>query len=90
MPFTFDTFGFLASDTVEFLRRVVNRNVMAAGSAEYVFRRIRFSIQRGLAAQVVTRIPCTLVLLYTYFTAYDKTYNKWGGKNPFLMFYYNL
>ncbi|KAL8106507.1 hypothetical protein AgCh_023321 [Apium graveolens] len=57
MPFAFDTFEFLASDDVEFPRRVhkiMNKNVMTADSADYNFGMIEFAIQGGIAAQLVT------------------------------------
>lgn len=63
MP-AFDTFGFLDSDAVGFFRRiqnVMNKNVMTAISAKYVFLRIGFAVQRELAAQFVAHIPRTLV-----------------------------
>jgi hypothetical protein len=59
-PFAFDTFGFLASEAVVLLRRIqkfVNRNLATASSAEYVFRRVGFAIQKGVAVQLVARLP---------------------------------
>ncbi|KAL5717423.1 ditrans,polycis-polyprenyl diphosphate synthase [(2E,6E)-farnesydiphosphate specific] [Ranunculus cassubicifolius] len=64
IPFAFDTFGFLAPDSVQLLNRlqkVMDNNVMTAGSNEYVFRRITFAIQKGLAAQLVARMSSTFV-----------------------------
>jgi len=60
IPFAFDTFGFLAPEAVDLLKRiqkVMNGNVMTPGNMEYVFRRIGFAIQKGLAAQLVARLP---------------------------------
>ena len=60
LPFAFDTFGFLAPDAVEVLKRVqrvLHGNVMSPRSSNVVFRRIGFAIQKGLAAQLVARLP---------------------------------
>ncbi|KAL6517045.1 hypothetical protein OROHE_018005 [Orobanche hederae] len=54
IPFAFDTFGFLAPEAVGLLKRV---NVMTPGSREFIFKRIGFAIQKGLAAQLVARLP---------------------------------
>ena len=60
IPFAFDTFGFLAPDAVVFLnrvQRVMHSNVMTPRSMNVVFQRISFAIQKGLAAQLVARLP---------------------------------
>nr|GEV19147.1 putative exostosin-like protein [Tanacetum cinerariifolium] len=60
IPFAFDTFGFFAPDAVELLtrvQRVMNSNVMTPRSTNDVFNRIGFAIQKGLAAQLVARLP---------------------------------
>ncbi|GJU13398.1 hypothetical protein Tco_1135794 [Tanacetum coccineum] len=60
IPFAFDTFGFLAPEAVELLtrvQRVMNSNVMTPRSIIVVFTRIGFTIQKGLAAQLVVRLP---------------------------------
>ncbi|GKB16607.1 hypothetical protein Tco_0850530 [Tanacetum coccineum] len=60
ISFTFDTFGFLAPEAVELLtrvQRVMNSNVMTPRSINVVFTRIGFAIQKGLAAQLVARLP---------------------------------
>ncbi|GJT83174.1 hypothetical protein Tco_1057516, partial [Tanacetum coccineum] len=60
IPFAFDTFGFLAPEAVELLtrvQRVMNSNVMTPRSINVVFTRIGFAIQKGLAAQLVARLP---------------------------------
>ncbi|GKE19558.1 hypothetical protein Tco_1427135 [Tanacetum coccineum] len=60
IPFAFDTFGFLAPEVVELLtrvQRVMNSNVMTPRSINVVFTRIGFAIQKGLAAQLVARLP---------------------------------
>ena len=59
IPFAFDTFGFLAPDAVEFLNRVqqiMHSNVISPISSDVVFKRISFTIQKGLAAQLVARL----------------------------------
>ncbi|GJU72051.1 mutator type transposase [Tanacetum coccineum] len=60
IPFAFDTFGFFAPEAVELLTRVqcvMNSNVMTYRSTNVVFNRIGFAIQKGLAAQLVARLP---------------------------------
>ncbi|GJV97083.1 hypothetical protein Tco_1548660 [Tanacetum coccineum] len=60
--FAFDTFGFLAPEAVELLsrvQRVMHNNVMTPRSTDVVFNRISFAIQKGLAAQLVVRLPST-------------------------------
>jgi hypothetical protein len=63
IPFVFDTFGFLAPEAVDFLKRVqrvMHSNVMTPRSMDVVFRRLGFAIQKGLAAQLVARLPLIL------------------------------
>ncbi|KAK9080544.1 hypothetical protein SSX86_000302 [Deinandra increscens subsp. villosa] len=60
IPFAFDTFGFLAPEAVDFLRRVqrvVHNNSASPKAHNFVFSRIGFAIQKGLAAQLVARLP---------------------------------
>ncbi|KAI3721949.1 hypothetical protein L2E82_32969 [Cichorium intybus] len=60
IPFAFDTFGFLASEAVELLnrvQRVMHSTIMSPRSMNFVFKRIGFAIQKGLAAQLVARLP---------------------------------
>jgi len=60
IPFAFDTFGFLAPEVVDLLHRVqkvMHRNVMSPRSMNVVLTRIGFAIQKGLAAQLVARLP---------------------------------
>ncbi|GJY80916.1 hypothetical protein Tco_0493667 [Tanacetum coccineum] len=62
IPFAFDTFGFLAPEAVELLsrvQRVMHSNVMTLRSTDVIFTRIDFAIQKGLAAQLVARLPST-------------------------------
>ncbi|KAL8253466.1 hypothetical protein R6Q59_037159 [Mikania micrantha] len=50
-PFSFDTFGFLAPEAVNFLNRaqkVMNSNITAPRTKKIVFSRIGFAIQMGL------------------------------------------
>ncbi|KAL8243352.1 hypothetical protein R6Q59_009610 [Mikania micrantha] len=57
-PFAFDTFGFLAPESVNFLnrvQRVMNSNVTALRTQKIVFSRIRFAIQKGVAARAVQK-----------------------------------
>ncbi|GKD06541.1 hypothetical protein Tco_1181515 [Tanacetum coccineum] len=63
ISFAFDIFGFLAPEAVELLtrvQRVMNSNVMTPRSINVVFTRIGFAIQKGLAAQLVARLPSTM------------------------------
>jgi hypothetical protein len=60
IPFTFDTFGFLAPDAVDLLKRiqkVMHSNVMSPRSMNEVFQKLGFAMQKGLAAQLVVRLP---------------------------------
>nr|GFC92797.1 putative reverse transcriptase domain-containing protein [Tanacetum cinerariifolium] len=62
IPFAFDTFGFLAPEAVELfsrVQRVMHIIVMTPKSTDVVFKRIGFAIQKGLAGQLVTRLPST-------------------------------
>ncbi|KAK2385189.1 hypothetical protein QL285_072455 [Trifolium repens] len=64
IPFAFDTFGFLAPEAVDVLKRVqrvMHSNVVSPRSQDVVFKRISFAIQKGLAAQLVARLPCIKV-----------------------------
>lgn len=59
IPFAFDTFGFLAPEAVDLLHRVqkvMHSNVMSSKSMNVVLMRIDFSIQKGLAAELVVRL----------------------------------
>nr|GFA48490.1 putative reverse transcriptase domain-containing protein [Tanacetum cinerariifolium] len=60
IPFAFDTFGFLAPETLELLgrvQRVMHSNIMTPRSTYVLFKRIDFAIQKGLTAQLVARLP---------------------------------
>ncbi|KAL4585505.1 hypothetical protein LXL04_010126 [Taraxacum kok-saghyz] len=60
--FAFDTFGFLATEAVDLLKRVqrvMHSNVMTPKSMDVVFKRVSFAIQKGVAAQLVARLPST-------------------------------
>ncbi|MFS8014015.1 hypothetical protein Hanom_Chr15g01339701 [Helianthus anomalus] len=61
VPFAFDAFGGLAPNAVRLLNRVqkvVNSNYSSLKVSNFVFSRIGFSIQKGVAAQLVARLPC--------------------------------
>jgi len=58
--FAFDSFVYLALEVVDLLHRVqklMQSNVMSLRSIKVVFTRIGFAIQKGLAAQLVGRLP---------------------------------
>jgi len=60
IPFDFDTFGFLAPETVDLLhkvQKVMHINVMSPRSINVVFTMIGFVVQKGLATQLVARLP---------------------------------
>nr|ABD32857.1 hypothetical protein MtrDRAFT_AC149038g20v2 [Medicago truncatula] len=60
IPFDFDTFGFQAPEAVSLLHRVqkfMHNNVKSPRSMNVVFTRIGFAIRKGLAAQLVVRLP---------------------------------
>nr|GEV78880.1 hypothetical protein [Tanacetum cinerariifolium] len=62
--FAFDTFGFLAPEAMELLsrvQRVMHNNVMTPRSTDVVFKRIGFAIQKGLAPQLIARLPSTTI-----------------------------
>ncbi|KAL8233572.1 hypothetical protein R6Q59_019672 [Mikania micrantha] len=64
IPFAFDTFGSLAHDAATFLKRVqqvVHSNSSTPKNANFVFSRIGFAIQKGVAAQLVARLPAFLL-----------------------------
>jgi hypothetical protein len=64
VPFAFDTFGSLAPEAVRFLdrvRKIVRNNISAPRDHDYVFSRIGFAIQKGVAAQLVARLPTILM-----------------------------
>ena len=60
IPFAFDTFGSLAPEAVRFLERVqkvVHSDSQSPRNQKFVFSRIGFAIQKGIAAQLVARLP---------------------------------
>ena len=64
IPFAFDTFGFLAPEAVKFLsrvQRVVQSNFATLKKQNFIFSRIGFAIQKGVAAQLVARLPAILL-----------------------------
>ncbi|MFS8013705.1 putative exostosin [Helianthus anomalus] len=59
VSFAFDTFGALAPDVVRFLKRVqqvVNSNTTHVKRQNFVFSKVGFAIQKGVAAQLVARL----------------------------------
>ncbi|MFS8009990.1 putative soyasaponin III rhamnosyltransferase [Helianthus anomalus] len=65
VPFAFDTFGALAPDSVRFLKRVqqvVSSNTAHVKGQNFVFSRVGFAIQKGVAAQLVARLPAISLL----------------------------
>ncbi|GJS27562.1 putative reverse transcriptase domain-containing protein [Tanacetum coccineum] len=64
IPFAFDTFGFLAPEAEEFftrVQRVVQSNFSTPTTQNFIFSRIGFAIQKGVAAQLVARLPAILL-----------------------------
>ncbi|GJW13903.1 hypothetical protein Tco_0018036 [Tanacetum coccineum] len=64
IPFAFDTFGFLAPEAEEFLnrvQRVVQSNFSTPKTKNFIFSRIGFAIQKGVAAQLVARLSAILL-----------------------------
>ncbi|MFS7948371.1 putative exostosin [Helianthus anomalus] len=64
VPLAFDTFGSLAPEAVRFLsrvQRVVHSNFSTPQGRGFVFSRLGFSIQKGMAAQFVARLPAILM-----------------------------
>ncbi|GJR83240.1 hypothetical protein Tco_0154025 [Tanacetum coccineum] len=49
----------LAVELLSRVQRVMHSNVMTPRSTDVVFKRIGFAIQKGLAAQLVARLPST-------------------------------
>nr|GEW13701.1 hypothetical protein [Tanacetum cinerariifolium] len=65
IPFAFDTFGFFAPETEKFLnrvQRVVQSNCSTPKTQNFIFSRIGFAIQKGVAAQLVARLPAILLI----------------------------
>jgi hypothetical protein len=59
IPFVVNTFGFLAPESVDLLKRVqrvMHSNVVSPRFMNVVFQRLDFTIQKGLAAQIVVRL----------------------------------
>ncbi|GKF35002.1 hypothetical protein Tco_0108202, partial [Tanacetum coccineum] len=62
--FAFDTFGFLAPEAVELLKKVqhvMHNNAMTLRSTYVVLKRISFAIQKVLAVQLVARLLSIIV-----------------------------
>ncbi|MFS7976495.1 hypothetical protein Hanom_Chr10g00893091 [Helianthus anomalus] len=59
IPFAFDTFGSLAPEAINFLtrvQRVIHSNCSTPRGQGFVFGRLGFAIQKGLAAQLVALV----------------------------------
>jgi hypothetical protein len=57
--FAFDTFDFLAPETMSLLQRVqkiINSSGVLPRATYIIFKRIGFAIQKGLAAQLIARL----------------------------------
>ncbi|MFS7950979.1 putative transcription factor interactor and regulator CCHC(Zn) family [Helianthus anomalus] len=64
VPFAFDTFGSLAPEAIRLLTRVqkvVHSSCSSTGGQGFVFNRLGFAIQKGVAAQLVARLPAILM-----------------------------
>ncbi|MFS7901567.1 hypothetical protein Hanom_Chr01g00001211 [Helianthus anomalus] len=64
VPFAFDTFGSLAPEAIQFLtrvQRVIHNNCSAQRGRDFVFGILGFAIQKGVAAQLVVRLPFVLM-----------------------------
>ena len=64
VPFAFDTFGTLAPEAIRLLTRVqkvVHSSCSSTGGRGIVFNRLGFAIQKGVAAQLVARLPALLM-----------------------------
>jgi hypothetical protein len=60
VPLAFDTFGAVAPEAIRFLarvQRVVHSNYSTPQGQGFVFSRFGFAIQKGVAAQLVARLP---------------------------------
>ncbi|MFS7951117.1 putative exostosin [Helianthus anomalus] len=60
VPFAFDTFGALVPDAVRLLKRVqqvLSSNTAHVKGQNFVFSRVGFAIEKGVAAQLVARLP---------------------------------
>ncbi|KAJ0618626.1 hypothetical protein HanHA89_Chr02g0055581 [Helianthus annuus] len=63
-PLAFDRFGSLAPEVVWFLarvQRVVHSNFSTPHRRGFVISRLGFSIQKGMAAHFVARLPAILM-----------------------------
>ncbi|KAJ0523272.1 putative exostosin [Helianthus annuus] len=64
VPFAFDTFGSLASEAIQFLirvQRVIHNNCSTSGGQGFIFGKLRFTIQKGVMARLVARLPSVLM-----------------------------
>jgi hypothetical protein len=83
IPFLFDTFGFLAPDVVNMLKRVqrvMHNNVMSLRYLNIVFKRINFVIQKGLADLIYLPV----IILRTIY----KNKSNLNRKTKLILFYF--
>ena len=60
IPFVFSTFGGLGEDTLNLLSRISSfslNNSNSTKSKPYIFHILAFCVQKGVSAQLVTRLP---------------------------------
>ncbi|MFS7994416.1 hypothetical protein Hanom_Chr12g01105851 [Helianthus anomalus] len=64
VPFAFDTFGSLVPEAIQFLtrvQRVIHNNCSAPRGRDFVFGRLGFAIQKGVATQLVACLSFVLM-----------------------------
>ncbi|KAL5723796.1 hypothetical protein ACHQM5_007146 [Ranunculus cassubicifolius] len=60
IPFCFTTFGGMGEEAKEFMKRVekvTHHHLVCYNSTKFVLHRLSFMIQKGVAAQIVSRLP---------------------------------
>ncbi|KAL5714452.1 hypothetical protein ACHQM5_016415 [Ranunculus cassubicifolius] len=65
IPFGFTTFGGLSEEAIDLLSRVekvAHQHLVCYKSTKFVFHRLGFLIQKGIAAQIVSRLPINFVV----------------------------
>nr|GEX00870.1 hypothetical protein [Tanacetum cinerariifolium] len=64
LPFSFSSLGELEADAVTLLKRIRKFSMaqdIGARAAVHIFNRIGFAIAKGVGAQIVSRLPSTLL-----------------------------
>ncbi|KAL5717905.1 hypothetical protein ACHQM5_010858 [Ranunculus cassubicifolius] len=64
LPFGFTSFGCLCEEAIDFMTRVekvAHSHLVCYKSTKFVFHRLGFLIQKGIAAQIVSRLPVNFV-----------------------------